>query len=98
MAHLTYRPRFTADLDEIYDYIANHRSEESATDQILRLEEAAAARWFFWLLITRIWEPALQTSTPICADSSLIRIISFSTYVTLMKWKPSECYEQIGTT
>ena len=38
MANLTYRPRFTADLDEIYDYYAQY-SEERATDLILRLEE-----------------------------------------------------------
>ena len=38
MVNLTYRPRFTADLDEIYDYYAQY-SEERATDLILRLEE-----------------------------------------------------------
>jgi plasmid stabilization system protein ParE len=39
MAHLTYRPRFTADLDDIYDYYAQY-SEERATDLIVRIEEA----------------------------------------------------------
>ena len=38
MARLTYRPRFTVDLDEIYDYYAQY-SEERAIDLIVRLEE-----------------------------------------------------------
>lgn len=40
MASLIYRPRFTADLDEIYDYIAEHHGAERATDQVVRLKEA----------------------------------------------------------
>ena len=41
MVDLTYRPRFTADLDEIYDYYAQY-SEERATDLILRPEQTPA--------------------------------------------------------
>ena len=38
MARLTYRPRFIADLDDLYGYYARY-SEERATDLIVRLEE-----------------------------------------------------------